>query len=155
MGLIDRLQTDGHRLAPEAGPSLFTPEARQQPAASTGDVGKERFQALKGKIQDLLLKKIDVNKLDEAGYRPLLSQVNEVIDELVAEEHLLLADADRARLIEATAPGQRHLRHPGQWLPRGLDRAAGQNLQNHRALSQRPAPDERHQPHRVARGPPN
>ena len=64
--------------------------------------GQERFQALKSKIQDLLLKKIDVTKLEDAGYGPLLAQVNAVIDELVDEEHLLLAEADRERLIEAT-----------------------------------------------------
>jgi pilus assembly protein CpaF len=101
MGLIDRLQGETER-APAAGPSLFIPEARQPPDSAAGDVGKERFQALKARIQDLLLKKIDVTKLEEAGYAPLLAQINAVIDELVQEEHLLLADADRDRLIEAT-----------------------------------------------------
>src|SRR6185437_5176476 len=101
MGLIDRLQSDGQ--APStAGPSLFAVDTRQQAASSSEDVGKTRFQALKTKIQDLLLKKIDVTKLEEAGYTPLLAQVNAVIDELVDEEHLLLAEADRERLIEAT-----------------------------------------------------
>jgi pilus assembly protein CpaF len=101
MGLIDRLQGETER-TPAAGPSLFTHEARQPPESAAGDVGKERFQALKARIQDLLLKKIDVTKLEEAGYAPLLTQINAVIDELVQEEHLLLADADRDRLIEAT-----------------------------------------------------
>jgi hypothetical protein len=101
MGLIDRLQGETER-APASGPSLFIPEARQPPDSAAGDVGKERFQALKARIQDLLLKKIDVTKLEEAGYAPLLAQIKAVIDELVQEEHLLLADADRDRLIEAT-----------------------------------------------------
>ena len=96
MGLIDRLQGETER-APAAGPSLFNPEARQSPDSAAGDVGKERFQTLKARIQDLLLKKIDVTKLEEAGYAPLLAQINAVIDELVQEEHLLLADADRDR----------------------------------------------------------
>jgi len=101
MGLIDRLQSDGQ--APSTtGPSLFAVDTRQQAASSSEDVGKERFQALKNRIQDLLLKKIDVTKLEDAGYAPLLAQVNAVIDELVDEDHLLLAEADRERLIEAT-----------------------------------------------------
>ena len=103
MGLIDRLQSDGPQRAPAtAGPSLFTAEARPQAEAAAEDYGKERFQALKGRIQDLLLRKIDVTKLEEAGYAPLLAQVNAVIDELVEQDHLLLTDIDRERLIEAT-----------------------------------------------------
>jgi pilus assembly protein CpaF len=102
MGLIDRLQSDGQQAPSAAGPSLFAVDTHQQAVASVEDVGKERFQALKGRIQDLLLKKIDVTKLEEAGYAPLLSQVNTVIDDLVEQDHLLLAEADRVRLIEAT-----------------------------------------------------
>src|SRR6266436_1218711 len=102
MGLIDRLQSDGQGAPSAAGPSLFAIDTRQRIAASNEDAGKVRFQALKGRIQDLLLKKIDITKLEDAGYAPLLAQVNAVIDELVDEEHLLLAEADRERLIEAT-----------------------------------------------------
>ena len=102
MGLIDRLQSDGQGAPSAAGPSLFAIDTRALMAAPNEDAGKVRFQALKGRIQDLLLKKIDVNKLEDAGYAPLLAQVNSVIDELVDEEHLLLAEADRERLIEAT-----------------------------------------------------
>jgi pilus assembly protein CpaF len=102
MGLIDRLQGDGQQGPATAGPSLFAPDMRQQAISSAEDVGKERFQTLKGKIQDLLLKRIDVTKLEDAGYGPLLSQVNAVIDELVEQDHLLLTEADRVRLVEAT-----------------------------------------------------
>jgi len=102
MGLIDRLQSDGQGAPSAAGPSLFAIDTRQLIVASNEDAGKVRFQALKGRIQDLLLKKIDITKLEDAGYAPLLAQVNAVIDELVDEEHLLLAEADRERLIEAT-----------------------------------------------------
>ncbi len=102
MGLIDRLQSDGQGAPSAAGPSLFAIDTRQLIAASNEDAGKVHFQALKGRIQDLLLKKIDITKLEDAGYAPLLAQVNAVIDELVDEEHLLLAQADRERLIEAT-----------------------------------------------------
>jgi len=102
MGLIDRLQSDAQQGPAATGPSLFPAEKRQQAASSLEDAGKELFQALKVKIQDLLLKKIDVTRLEEAGYGPLLSQVNAVIDELVAADHLLLAETDRERLIEAT-----------------------------------------------------
>jgi pilus assembly protein CpaF len=102
MGLIDRLQGDGQRTPSAAGPSLFAVEPRQPTEVTAEDVGKERFLTLKLKIQDLLFKKIDVTKLEDAGYAALLSQVNEVIDGLVEENHLLLAEADRERLIEAT-----------------------------------------------------
>jgi pilus assembly protein CpaF len=102
MGLIDRLQGDGQHVPFATGPSLFTGDARQQTAASLDDVGKELFQALKGRIQDLLLRRIDVTRLEDAGYGALLSQVNAVVDELVETDHLLLADVDRERLIEAT-----------------------------------------------------
>jgi pilus assembly protein CpaF len=102
MGLIDRLQSDAQQGPAATGPSLFPAEKRQQAASSLEDAGKDLFQALKVKIQDLLLKKIDVTRLEEAGYGPLLSQVNAVIDELVAADHLLLAETDRERLIEAT-----------------------------------------------------
>ena len=102
MGLIDRLQGDGGQAPSTAGPSLFAPDTREQTAASVEDIGKGRFRALKDRIQDLLLKKIDVTKLEDAGYAPLLSQVNAVIDELVEQDNLLLAEADRKRLIEAT-----------------------------------------------------
>jgi pilus assembly protein CpaF len=102
MGLIDRLQGDGQQVPFAIGPSLFTGDARQHTASSVDDVGKELFQALKGRIQDLLLRRIDVTRLEDAGYGPLLSQVNAVVDELVEADHLLLADADRERLIEAT-----------------------------------------------------
>src|ERR1700688_527796 len=102
MGLIDRLQSEGTGAPSAAGPSLFALDTRQQTDFPAQDAGKERFQALKGRIQDLLLKKIDVTKLEDAGYAPLLSQVNAVIDDLVDQDHLLLAEADRERLIEAT-----------------------------------------------------
>src|ERR1700719_4882521 len=101
MGLIDRLQADGQGAPLASGPSLFATDTRQQTDFPAKDAGKERFQALKGRIQDLLLKKIDVTKLEDAGYAPLLSQVNAVIDDLVDQDHLLLAEADRERLIEA------------------------------------------------------
>ena len=71
MGLIDRLQDHGQRAPSPTGPSLFGTDTRQQTAPSIDDVGKELFQALKGRIQDLLLKKIDVTRLEDAGYGPL------------------------------------------------------------------------------------
>jgi pilus assembly protein CpaF len=102
MGLLDRLQNGNEEPAAAAAPSLFIPERGVRPALSLGDTGKERFQALKDRIQELLLRKIDVNKLEEAGYSPLLSQVNSVIDELIERDQILLTEADRERLVEAT-----------------------------------------------------
>ncbi|HLK85232.1 MAG TPA: CpaF family protein [Candidatus Binataceae bacterium] len=101
MGLLDRMQNEVER-APASAPSLFIPDARQPQSLSASDAGKERFQALKHKIQDALLRRIDVNKLEEAGYDPLLAEVDAVIDELVRQERLLLTESDRTRLIEAT-----------------------------------------------------
>jgi pilus assembly protein CpaF len=101
MGLLDRLQTEGEGPA-VAAPSLFTPERGSRSALPFGNASEKRFEALKDRIQDLLLRKIDVNKLEEAGYAPLLSQVNAIIDDLVEQEQVLLTEADRERLIEAT-----------------------------------------------------
>jgi pilus assembly protein CpaF len=49
-----------------------------------------------------LLRKIDVTKLEEAGYGPLLLELTSVINDLIREEKLLLTDADRTRLVEVT-----------------------------------------------------
>ena len=107
MGLIDRLQSEGTGAPSAAGPSLFALDTRQLMASSNEDVGKERFQALKGRIQDLLLKKIDVTKLEDAGYAPLLSQVNAVIDDLVEQDHLLLADERLLAPLRQGGDGER------------------------------------------------
>ena len=72
-------------------------------AAPNEDAGKVVFRPSRaGSRTCCCSRKIDVNKLEDAGYALLLAQVNAVIDELVDEEHLLLAEADRERLIEAT-----------------------------------------------------
>ena len=101
MGLIDRLQSESGRAPAAAQPSLFS-DPRQAGTASTGDVSKELFEKLKNRIQDRLLNTIDVNRLEEAGYAPLLEHISAVIDGLVEDDHLLLTSEDRARLTEAT-----------------------------------------------------
>src|SRR5262249_52967294 len=102
MRLLDRLQNEVEQ-AQASAPSLFIPDIRQpQRRLRSVDSCQERFQGLKRKIQDVLLSKIDDNKLEEARYAPLLAQVDAVIDEMVQEDHLLLTEIDRNRLIEAT-----------------------------------------------------
>lgn len=98
MGLIDRLQPVAEGRATAAQPSLFTPEAKPAPAVApaAGFLGEMR-----GRVQDRLVQRIDVSRLEEAGYSALLAQISEVIDELIAEDKVLITGPDRARLIES------------------------------------------------------
>ncbi|HKV55899.1 MAG TPA: CpaF family protein [Candidatus Binataceae bacterium] len=99
MGLIDRLQGPVEERNGAAGqPSLFTPAAR----SIAGAAHKGLLEQLKPRVQQKLLQKIDVTRLEDAGYGALLSEITAVINELIEEDNLLLTEADRARLIEAT-----------------------------------------------------
>ncbi len=98
MGLIDRLHGQGERPPAASQPSLL---AEQRQAAGMG-VNPELFQDLKRRVQERLLRNIDITKLEEAGYAPLLSEITAVINSLIEEDHLLITEADRARLVEVT-----------------------------------------------------
>ncbi len=100
MGLIDRLHGQVERPPAAAQPSLFG-EQRQAALGGVG-VNPELFQDLKRRVQERLLRTIDVSKLEEAGYAPLLSEITAVINSLIEEDHLLITEADRARLVEVT-----------------------------------------------------
>jgi pilus assembly protein CpaF len=97
MGLIDRLQPLAETRAIIGQPSLFVPDSR--PAPATGNSG---FLAeLRTRVQDRLVERIDVTKLEEAGYNALLDQISAVIDELITEDKVLLTSVDRSRLVES------------------------------------------------------
>jgi pilus assembly protein CpaF len=94
MGLIDRLQPLSEARVLGAQPSLFSPEAKGAPA--TGFLAEMR-----GRVQDRLVQRIDVSRLEEAGYNALLEQIGEVVDELIAEDKVLITSGDRARLVDS------------------------------------------------------
>jgi pilus assembly protein CpaF len=98
MGLIDRLHGESEPPSATAQPSLL---AEARPDIQSG-VNAELFQDLKSKVQDRLLRAIDISRLDEGGYAALLSEITEVINGLIEDEHLLITEADRARLVEVT-----------------------------------------------------
>src|SRR5581483_3957138 len=99
MSLIDRLHGQAERPPTAVQPSLM---GEQRPAAAGVGVNPELFQDLKRRVQERLLRNIDVTKLEEAGYAPLLSEITAVINSLIEEDHLLITEADRARLVEVT-----------------------------------------------------
>src|SRR5579863_2286067 len=99
MGLIDRLQTTTQEEPSTTQPSLYA--TRPDEAASVSGKGG-RLEHLKQRVQDRLLERIDVTKLEEAGYGALLDEISDVINELISKDRVLLTDADRARLIEST-----------------------------------------------------
>src|SRR5271155_945884 len=92
MGLLDRLQSP---IDSRAGsqPSLYA-EARG--AAGAGFLGE-----LRARVQARLVERVDASKLEEVGYGGLLERIGEVINELIAEDKILLTAADRDRLIDS------------------------------------------------------
>jgi pilus assembly protein CpaF len=97
MGLIDRLQPAPELRSAGMQPSLLTHESSAAPIA--GSMG---FLAeLRARVQDRLVERIDVTKLEEAGSTALLVQISEVINELISEDKVLLTAADRAKLVKS------------------------------------------------------
>ena len=97
MGLIDRLQPVTEARATSVQPSLFS--AEKGGAANTPVTG---FLAdMRARVQDRLVQRIDVARLEEAGYSALLEQISEVVNELIAEDKVLITSADRDRLVES------------------------------------------------------
>jgi pilus assembly protein CpaF len=100
MGLIDRIQqmpAEANKAAPP--PSLFAPEARH--AANSGNVSF--INELCGRVQQRLVERLDIGRLEEAGYAVMFDRISSVIDELIAEDKALLTSADRARLIDSVS----------------------------------------------------
>jgi pilus assembly protein CpaF len=101
MGLIDRLQMPVGEAAPTVQPSLYMGDGRQPPSAAAAGA-KELLEHLTLRVQDRLLQKIDVTKLEDASYGALLREITAVINDLIEEDGLLLTESDRIRLIKAT-----------------------------------------------------
>jgi pilus assembly protein CpaF len=101
MGLIDLLQSSNGESHPVAQPSLFKYELNAFGSNANGPEAS-LFEKLKLRVQARLLEKIDVTKLEEAGYAALLGEITSVINELIQQDKLLLTDVDRTRLLEST-----------------------------------------------------
>jgi len=102
MGLLDRLQPQ-NQSGNDNGTSvsLFhaTPQAHNAIASTDQTL---LFEGLKARVQDELLEKMDLSKLDEIGYGTVLSEITKVINTLIAADGILITDTDRRSLIEAT-----------------------------------------------------
>jgi pilus assembly protein CpaF len=97
MGLLDRLQATGD-LPPTNQPSLYS-DHRAAPASADANGGF--LGLLRTRVQERLVETIDAAQLEAAGYAALLERIGEVIDELIAEDKILLTTTDRDRLIES------------------------------------------------------
>src|SRR5579863_8300540 len=95
MGLLDRLQSPGELRAGNQ-PSLYAEARGNSGAAGAGFLGELRVR-----VQARLVERIDATKLEEVGYGGLLERIGEVINELIAEDKILLTAADRDRLIDS------------------------------------------------------
>jgi pilus assembly protein CpaF len=142
MGLLDRMQATADLHI--ASPSLYK-DSRVAPAGSpnSGFLG-----ALRTRVQERLVETIDTTQLEAAGYAALLERIGEVIDELIAEDKILLTAPDRDRLIESITNDMLGL---GPLEPLLQDNSISDILVNgcsdvwiERAFSRRPPPDERH-----------
>jgi len=102
MGLLDRLQPSSQKGERAAGPSLSLLHEEPRLRGTAQAEQAELFESLKARVQDRLLQKVDLSKLDEIGYGSVLAEITKVINALIAEDGLLITDADRTSLIEAT-----------------------------------------------------
>ncbi|HYL99193.1 MAG TPA: CpaF family protein, partial [Blastocatellia bacterium] len=96
--LLDRVQEPRADSSPSLQPSLMGTGLHQTKDLS----GKPLLENLKLRVQDRLLQKIDVSKLEQAGYEVLLKEISSVINDLIKEDNLHLTESDMARLIETT-----------------------------------------------------
>lgn len=103
MGLLDRLQPESERQdrAAAQGVSLLRGDFHARYTVPHTDQVL-LFESLKARVQDGLLEKMDLSKLDEIGYGSVLSEITKVINKLIAADGILITDSDRSSLIEAT-----------------------------------------------------
>src|SRR5271163_5032159 len=99
MGLIDRLQPAAQSRSVTAQPSLFNSESKAAAPAIPANTGFS--DEMRARVQERLVQRIDVTRLEEAGYAALLGQISEVINELIAEDKVLITGPDRARLVDS------------------------------------------------------
>lgn len=98
MGLLDRLQ---YQTPPESheGTGIEGGEGSYKaPAAKPQTL----LETLKSQVQDRLFERIGPKKIDQINPNSLLTQITEIIREIIKEEGLLLTEADQATLIETT-----------------------------------------------------
>ena len=103
MGLLDRLQPQSQpqeRIVAQGVSLLRADSHSRNIAPHTNQV--LLFESLKARVQDGLLEKMDLSKLDEIGYGSVLSEITKVINKLIAADGILITDSDRSALIEAT-----------------------------------------------------
>src|SRR5215469_430942 len=98
MGLIDRIR------GPKTARGSIEPSLLKHAGVTGEPVSAERelFDYLKEHVQDRLFQQTDPAKLEEAGPSHLLRQISEAINDIIAEEKLLLTETDRDRLIQLT-----------------------------------------------------
>ncbi len=98
MGLIDRIRE------PKTERTRTEPSLLRQGAVNSGPISAERelFDYLKEQVQERLFKQTDPARLEESGPSHLLQQISEAINEIIAQEKLLLTEPDRERLIQLT-----------------------------------------------------
>jgi pilus assembly protein CpaF len=99
MGLIDRIrETKTERARIEPSLLKLGPVAGREPVSAE----RELFEDLKEQVQERIFQHTEPAKLEETGPSDLLKQISEAINEIIAQEKLLLTDADRDRLIQLT-----------------------------------------------------
>jgi pilus assembly protein CpaF len=98
MGLIDRIRE------PKAERAKIEPSLLRHSNVNGAPVSAERelFDYLKENVQDRIFQQTDPSKLEESGPSHLLNQITSAINEIIAQEKLLLTDADRDRLVQLT-----------------------------------------------------
>jgi pilus assembly protein CpaF len=103
MGLLDRLQPQSQpqERAVAQGVSLLRVDSHPRNTNPHTDQ-TVLFESLKARVQDGLLEKMDLSKLDEIGYGSVLSEISKVINRLIAADGILITDSDRSSLVEAT-----------------------------------------------------
>jgi pilus assembly protein CpaF len=98
VGLIDRIRE------PKAERSRKEPSLLRRGVVDQGPISAERelFDYLKECVQDRIFQRTDPAKLEESRPTDLLQEISEAINEIIAQEKLLLTDADRDRLVQLT-----------------------------------------------------
>jgi pilus assembly protein CpaF len=98
MGLIDRLR-EAKSESNKNEPSFLRRSGLNEAQVSAE---RELFDHLKELVQDRVFQQTDPVKLEESGPAHLLNQITEAINDVIAEEKLLLTNADRERLVQLT-----------------------------------------------------
>jgi pilus assembly protein CpaF len=103
MGLLDRLQPQSQPQDRAVAQGVSLLQVNSHARNSTPHTDQVLlFESLKARVQDGLLEKMDLSKLDEIGYGSVLSEITKVINGLIAADGILITDSDRSSLIEAT-----------------------------------------------------